>query len=403
MSPLSHLCQSIDNQFESMVDLLEKWVCINSWSKNLPGLARMIKTLDEDFSVLQGDIITWISLPPQITIDANGKKVESPLGQALSIRKRPLAPIQVLLAGHMDTVYPPTSPFQSAKKTDPQTLSGPGVADMKGGLVIMLKALETFENLPNIENVGWEVLITPDEEIGSTGSYQIYQEAAKRNRFGLIFEPSFPDGSFASHRKGSSNLTIVARGRSSHAGRDFHMGSSAIYALSSALTKIEQLINFEKGITVNIGKIEGGGPVNIVPELAIGRLNLRAQTRQLMDETKNEIQNILASEELREGIQMELIENYCRLPKLFDTHTIELFNMIKICSESLNLPFSLKESGGVCDGNILSKEGLPTIDSLGAIGGKIHTEEEYAVLPSLVERAKLTALFLLKLAQGEFQ
>lgn len=388
----------IENQYDTMCHLVEKWAKINSWSENLPGLDKMLSTLMEDFKVLEADR-QIISLPPRYSIGLKGNLIEKPSAKALSIRKRPKAPIQVLLGGHMDTVYPPTEPPVHPVRAGDK-LIGPGVTDMKGGLVILLKTLEALEQSPEAESLGWEILINPDEEIGSPGSYPLFAAAAKRNQVGLIFEPSFSDGVFVNQRKGSANYTIIARGKAAHAGRDFASGHSAIYAMAHFIHKLEA-INHTEGVTINVGHIEGGGVTNIIPDLSICRINVRAHKALDMIQLKEKMGEIIKDCNKREGIKMELIEETSRLPKPFDKKAQGLFEHFRNCATQLNIPFALRQSGGVTDGNILSNEGLPTFDSLGAIGGNIHTQDEYLELPSLIQRTQLTSLFLFNLAIGD--
>jgi glutamate carboxypeptidase len=222
---------------------------------------------------------------------------------------------------------------------------------------------------------------------------------ARKNHIGLVFEPGFGDGAFVSKRKGSANLTLIARGKSAHAGRDFHAGRNSIFALARLITEIEHLNLNEQGTTLNVGHIEGGGPVNIVPDLAICRLNIRSSTAQNLLDTLEQIRQ-LVQQASSKGIEIELIEDYCRLPKPFDVAHQALFEQYATCANDLHYPFLLRESGGVCDGNTLAEAGLPTLDSLGAIGGLMHTDEEYLLIPSLVQRAQIATLFLLKLASG---
>src|SRR3989304_2280040 len=137
----------------------------------------------------------------------SGKGIRKPLGNALSIRKRSTAPLRIFLGAHMDTVYPADHPFQKAVRVDQNTLRGPGVADSKGGLVVMLKALEALERSPYAQSVGWEVLINPDEELGSPGSAPLLAQAAKNTHLGLVFEPPLPDGALVGARKRPATLT----------------------------------------------------------------------------------------------------------------------------------------------------------------------------------------------------
>lgn len=391
----------IDDEKNMMISLVEKWANINSHSENPEGLNKMIQTLHSDFSSLQPDELTLLPLPPRSIIGSKGIRIEIPSGKALLLKKRSKSPFQAFLGGHMDTVYPTTSLFQNCKYLDSNILRGPGVTDMKGGLVILLKTLEAFERSQWASKVGWEVIINPDEEVGSVSSKQLFVAAAKRNQIGLIFEPSFTDGAFVSERKGSANFTFIVQGKSAHAGRDFHNGKSAIYAIAHLIYEIEKLHEQFPNVSMNIGQIEGGQALNIVPELAICKLNIRGHSVKELSQTKEQLNQIVKKIHQRDGIQVTLIEDRSAPPKLLDEKTKKLFSHLKKCTDMLKLPFLLRESGGVCDGNTLSYAGLPTLDSLGGIGGKIHTDEEYLVLSSLVERAKLTTLFLIFLAKGE--
>ena len=223
---LPHL-QWIDRQERRMIDLLTRWANVNSGSHNLPGLNEMLALLEEEFSVLGGET-ERVELAPQQLDDSSGTAVQVPLGRALLIRKRPTAPVRLLLCCHMDSVYPVDHPFQKAVRVADNILKGPGVTDAKGGLMVMLVALQAFERSPWAEKVGWEVLINPDEEIGSPGSAPLLIQAAKRNNLGLVFEPSLPDGNLVGARKGSGNFTAIARGKAAHAGRNPQLGRNAI-------------------------------------------------------------------------------------------------------------------------------------------------------------------------------
>lgn len=391
--------EQIRSQSKEMAKTLLRWSNQNSFTDNVEGLARMAELLRSDFALL-GGTEKMIAVPSRTKIDDQGKLSKCPQGQALQITKRPKAPIQILLAGHMDTVFPPESPFQQAKIVGPR-IRGPGAADMKGGLVVMLKALQALEDSPWSEKVGWEVLITPDEEAGSCGSEKLYEKAAKKHRIGLLFEPSFSDGALVSSRKGSKNISVAVKGKSAHAGRDFHQGRNAISALIRWLLNVEQLSDPTKGITVNIGQIEGGGAFNIVPDFASAKVNIRTDTAEddaVIDECLQ-----FFTDEANDQKDIVLIQHCLarRLPKAIDDNTTQLFSLLRECGKDLGADLQWRPSGGVCDGNILASCGLPTLDTLGVIGGGLHTSDEYIETSSLTERACLTALFLLKVASEE--
>lgn len=390
----------LSTQLQTMASLTEKWASINTGSTHLAGLAQLLSIIKDDFSVLGGKIST-ITFPPRHVLDKEGNKNSIPAAHGLSIRKRPEAPIQILLGGHMDTVYSPEHPFQQIRYSNDSTMIGPGVTDMKGGLAILLKTLECFEQSPNASAIGWEIFLNPDEEIGSPCSAPFWKEAARRNQIGLLFEPSFEDGSCVSARKGSANYTLIARGKAAHAGRDFSSGRNAIYALTRLIGEIERMGNSHEGATINVGYIQGGGPTNIVPDYAMCRFNIRAKEAQEMIALKQKIETLVEKNHLANDISLNLIEESWRTSKPFDSKTQQLFGLYEKCANELEVPFGLRESGGVCDGNILSAEGLPTLDSIGVQGGNIHTDKEYLHIPSLVSKAQIAALFLFKIAAGE--
>lgn len=396
-TPLYHWIKS---QHTRLCTLLQDWSEINSSSDNLPGLERMLQALLAEFSALQGNT-QIIPLPPKKHIDAAGNLTTNPLGNALHITKRPHASLRLFLGGHMDTVYSTDHPFQTTKRQG-NILHGPGVADMKGGLIVMLIALLAFEQTPLAPKVGWEIVINPDEEIGSTGSEHLLIECAKRNHLALIFEPSFADGCLVGPRKGSANYTLIARGKAAHAGRDFEKGRNAITALSKLAIEAEKLSDPEKGISINVGHFNGGGPVNVVPDFALCRLNARAKTNEDFEALQHYLHNDLCHSLNIPDITFEVHEETARGPKIFDQNSQDLFAQFKACAIEDGFNLEYRPSGGVCDGNIFAAYGLPVLDTLGVIGGDLHSPNEYMLLDSLVSRSCLVLSFLLKLASGEY-
>jgi len=397
---MKNILKAIDKSQPKMVALLKKWSNVNSGSENIKGLARMLKLIKTEALVLNGEI-EEIKLKPRIKIDSKGNLKEIPHGNALLIKKNPGSKVQILLAGHYDTVYSVDSPFQKTELINSNTLKGPGVADMKGGLIIMLKALEILELSPYAGKFGYEVIINPDEEIGSTGSEYLYKKAAKGKIAGLIFEPTFSDGTYVSSRKGSANFTLVTYGTAAHAGRDFEKGKSAIVALARFIHEAHALNNNDSGVTINFGSIEGGGAVNIVPDLAICRIDIRILNALDLRSIKESFDQLVKKFSEQEGIRMVLHENGGRAPKPMDPKSVELFDILKKVGLKLNQETKLMPSGGVSDGNILAGAGLPTIDTLGAIGGNIHTFNEYVHLDSLKEKVKLAVYFIIELIQKD--
>lgn len=390
----------IATQADRMVRLTTEWAEINSHSENVEGLGHMLQALKREFRKLPGTL-QELPLPPKVSVDPQGRTYTTPLGQALSLTKRASGCPSILLSGHMDTVYPKSSSFQKCTLRAP-LLNGPGVADLKGGLVVLLLALEALERSPFAPQIGWEILINPDEEIGSPGSSPLLAERARYHEIGLVFEPGLPDGAFVHCRKGSANYLLLAKGRSAHIGRDFQSGRNAILFLLPLLQELARLTDPEAGIFLNVGLISGGEALNRVPECALAHFAVRASTAKQMTQVEKNIQDLLERHRPEEGT-LTLMKTSSRPPKPFDRASEQLFLEVRRSAELLGLSMDWRETGGVCDGNTLAAAGLPTIDTLGPIGGSLHTEEEYVLLDSLVPRAKLAALILMQISDGTFQ
>jgi glutamate carboxypeptidase len=371
-----------------MLNTLISWVNTNSHSSHLEGIEKMRALLKDSFSRLNGDI-EEISLPPYKKITSRGVFEEVEVGKALRITKRREAPFQVFLGGHMDTVYTKEDPFQKARFENETLLIGPGAADMKGGLLVMLEALLKFEKHPLSQKIGWEIFINTDEEIGSPSSRFYFEKVAKQFEVALLFEPGFPDGAIAEKRKGSLNIYAIAHGKTAHVGRDFEKGKNAIGIICNFATEIQKLLSLEKGIQLNLGSIQGGGPLNVIPDLAILGLNGRVETLEELNLLK-EAFNRFTSHEL------SFFEVSIRPPK----GSNHFFELLKKVASQIGEPLILRETGGTCDGNLLESFGLPSIDALGPIGGHLHTEHEYLDITSLEKRINLTTHLLMELAQG---
>ena len=171
---------------------------------------------------------------------AEARKIEH--GRHLHLTVRPTAPVQLLLTGHMDTVYAADHPFQETRWLEDGVLNGPGVADMKGGLAVMLAALKAVEASPAADRLGYEVVINSDEEVGSPASAALLARAAQGKRAALTYEPAaLPDGTLAGARPGSGNFAFVVRGRSAHAGRNPEDGRNALTAAADLALRLEAL------------------------------------------------------------------------------------------------------------------------------------------------------------------
>jgi glutamate carboxypeptidase len=395
------LLDNISQEQDNMIASLIQWSHINSGSKNSSGLATMRAVLADTFKVLPGSI-SEAGLKSGTYVETDGTISKVDYEPSLLVSVRPDAKIQIVFTGHYDTVFPENSHFQETRMIDDQTMNGPGVADMKGGILVMLEALKAFEQHKDSNKVGYKILLSPDEEIGSPGSASLLHELGKQGDIGLTYEPALADGSMAGARKGSGNFALIIRGRAAHAGREHHLGRNAIAAMARFVVKLDALNGKRDGVTFNIGKIDGGGATNIVPDLAVGRFNVRMQETADQDWIMNEIKGLVGGVNNEDGITTELTGGFSRPPKPMAPANALVFDWVKQAGEALGLQIKWKPSGGVCEGNNLWASGCPNVDTLGVRGGDIHSDREFIVLPSLVERARLSALILMRIATGEF-
>ncbi|MCX6956292.1 MAG: hydrolase, partial [Verrucomicrobia bacterium] len=319
-------------------------------------------------------------------------------------RVRPAAPLQLLFSGHYDTVYGADSSFQRCTLLDPDTLRGPGVSDMKGGLLVILAALQEFEKSPHVARLGYEILLTPDEEIGSFGSGALFAAAGASRRFALalVFEPARPNGDVVHSRKGTGNFVATCHGRAAHAATPSRSGRNAIAALAEFLVAAHQIPDDLPGVMLNIGNIRGGGPAtNVVPDFAEAKLDVRITRAADREPLLARLHALAAPINAREGFKLEITGDFNRPPK--ESGPVEAVALAAWQSSARELglaPFTSVHTGGASDGNNLAAAGLPNLDGLGPIGDKLHSSDEFVRLPTIGERARLTARVLEKFASG---
>ena len=398
MRGLNHVeAQAIEQAAaEPMLDQVFAWAAVNSGSRNLAGLAEMAAIYADAFSVLPGEV-RLVDPAPVDVMAADGSLQPLQHGRHLHLKVRTEAPVQLLFTGHMDTVYGADHPFQRNEWLGTQVLRGPGVADMKGGLAAMLAALEAIEGSPAAASLGYEVVINSDEEVGSPGSAALIAEAARGKRAALTYEPSaLPDGTLAGPRPGSGNFSIAVHGRSAHAGRDPENGRNALVAAADLALRLHR--ERGAGLSVNPARIEGGGPNNVVPDLAVLRMNMRPQSLPDQQRAQAALDAAVAAVAAEHDVRIDMHGGFARPPKPLDPPAEALFALVRDCGAALGQQIGWRATGGVCDGNNIAACGVPVVDTMGVRGGAIHSAEEYLIVESLAERAQLSALVLMKLA-----
>jgi glutamate carboxypeptidase len=382
---------------QPMLEQTLEWAAMNSGSANLPGLARVAGKLADAFAGLPGKL-AQVEADPVDSILPDGTTRMAERGRNLHLTVRPHAPVQLLLTGHMDTVFGADHPFQSIRTLEEGRVNGPGVADMKGGIAIILAALKALETHPLRDRVGYEVVLNSDEETGSHGSAALIARAARGKAAALTYEPAAtPEGMLAGARPGSGNFSIVVTGRSAHAGRNPEDGRNAVLAAADLALRLAKV----KGprLSVNPAKIEGGGPNNVVPDHAVLRVNMRPATPEDQACAQSHLDATIAMVAAEHGVDIHCHGSFARPPKPLDPAAERLFALVRDCGARLGQQIGWAPSGGVCDGNNIAACGVPVVDTMGVRGGAIHSREEYLIIESLAERARLSTLVLLELAE----
>ena len=365
--------------------VLERWARQPSGSHDPEGLAAMLALVAARAGVLPGAV------------------EEVPLhggSPALRIAHRGDAARRVLLVGHYDTVFTARHPGPPVLRTSPDVLTGPGVADMKGGILVLMAALAGLEASPAAPALGWEVLLTPDEELGAPRSLGALLAAARVADVALVFEPAADDGDVVVARRGREVLAVDVTGRAAHAGRDPWNGRSAVAALAELTLLAGRMSAHERGVSVNVGLVSGGSAVNVVPASARAEIDVRADSAADLDAVRES----LASAALRVGAEWGVVAEVDRVlgcPPMGRTPGAEgLAKAYAAGAASLGMRVAAVAVGSVSDANHLAATGIPVLDGLGAVGGGLHGPDEWASLTSIPERAAAAALLLHDLASS---
>ena len=381
-----------------MLDRVTGWSAVNTGSWNADGLRDLAPKIADALRET-GAAVEQIDSPTIEKINAKGEIDGFETGPILRATRRPDAPVQVVLTGHYDTVFPPGT-FTDIRDIGGGRLNGPGLADMKGGITVMIEALKSFEAHGHAERLGYTIVLTPDEETGNFASDATLREAAAKAHVGLTYEPAMEDGSLAGARKGSGIWDIVFRGRSAHAGREPEAGRSAVWAACDMALRVERLMGVRDGVVFNVGSVDGGAAVNIVPDNAVLRVGSRAPDPEAAEWAENQIRAALDEVLKRDGITAHVHGGFYRPPKPRNAAQDRLIGEVRETAKAVGLTLNFKDTGGVCEGNNVFAAGTPNIDTLGVRGGRIHSAEEFMVVDSLSERAGLSALILNRLADG---
>lgn len=393
----------LQTQSNEMADELEKLCNINSSSDNLDGLLRAADWLTNYFQPL-GVPCERIDLPSYPLIDDLGNETINETGPALrwnlgGAGNRGSATKNVLLTIHYDTVYGLQDPFQKCTRLEGGRMRGPGVIDAKGGIVVMRYAAMAASRYLDLDSLRLSVILTPDEEIGSPSTITLWNKIAHEFNCALLFEPSMADGSLVSSRKGTGTFTIVVHGKAAHAGRNFNAGRNAVVHASRMVADLHELNGQRPNITVNVGRIRGGHAVNVVPDLAVTRVNVRVSSMDDQQWIESQVQRLVDLYNVPEqGYTVTVQGSIHAPPKIQDEGTTDLMKRVERSAGKLGESIRWKQSGGASDGNKLQGLRLPNIDTLGPDGDGLHSDQEWVLLESLPRKAAMVFGILEELA-----
>ena len=378
----------LDDQREAMTDLLGRLVNVDSGSYNKAGVDRVGEILEEHLAE-RG--IETTRIPAERYGDCIRGLV--PAG-APSTGNRP-----IMLMGHRDTVFPDGTAAERPFRIDGDIAYGPGVADMKSGLVMNTFVLEAFRRAGGapMPLVG---LYTSDEEIGSPSSRPVIEEEARDAHVVFNAEPGRESGNVVTGRKGASFFKFRITGKAAHSGGQPQNGVSAIEELARKIQRLHALTDFERGVTVNVGLVEGGSSVNTVAPWAAAEVDVRFVSMSDREEAWTRIREILEESHLP-GTTTEVLQERGFFPLEQSPESRDIYDLYVRAASEVGLDVGGEFTGGSADSGFTAQVGTPTLCATGPVGGRAHTPDEYLRLDTMAPRAKALALSILRVSEQQ--
>ncbi|MCD4675999.1 MAG: M20 family metallopeptidase [Desulfobacula sp.] len=367
----------IATRYEQFLADFKTIINIDSSSDNKPGIEKVARFFKNRFLSLGLDV--------QILFLGNEK-----VPCLYAKQKQGKKPFDIMFLGHMDTVFPTGEVEKRPFSIKGSKAFGPGVCDMKGGLLVVLHVLETLKHEGILDSLSVCVAFNGDEETGSKASKDWIMSTAKKSRQAFVFETCRPGYRFVLQRKGGGWLKVIVKGQKAHAGADPEKGINAVVELAHKIVKINKLNQNDKGTSAQVTVITGGDKVNIIPNRAEASVDVRI----LKLEEKKGIEdffNTLSKTPCLKGSEIIVQGKIDRPPmEPWDT-TYELWDLIQSTGKQMGLPMEAISTGGSSDGNHTSAAGTPTIDGMGIVGANSHRADEYADLDSIDNMVWLVA------------
>jgi len=372
-----------DKYLPSMMALLQRLVETESPSHVKLAVDNLGKIIIEELNSLEGDVTI-------IHNETTGDHIIGEFVNHLSMEKdNPQKGF--LMVCHMDTVFSIGTLAKMPFLEKNGKILGPGVSDMKAGAVICLTALRALLETNRMPVVPVTALFTSDEETGSLTSRKLIEEQARNARLVLVLEPGMPDGSIKTWRKGVGDFRLMVHGKAAHAGGDHANGKNAIEELAHQVLAIQGLTDYSRGSTLNVGVIQVGTVVNVVPDLAWVDFDLRVMKPGEAERIIEAINNL---KPVVDGCTIEITGGLNRPPMPYDDLMRSTFEHAREIAARNDIILTASGTGGASDGNFVAPLGIPVLDGLGAIGGEYHSEKEYIIKESLVTRTRLLATLL---------
>lgn len=382
MSSPDDVSKWLKTQLPQMEAALEAMVLINSFTSNPEGGRKTGELVKQAFAIpgVSCEVVKSDKFADHLVFSSQGKG----------------AP--VALIGHLDTVFPPGK-FEGYKK-DGDKRRGPGVLDMKSGLVTIAWAIRALVEAKKLSEVPpLKVVVVSDEEIGSPEGAPIIQRVCEGAQAALVFESGRTNDAIVTARKGVGYYDVTFTGKPAHAGNNHADGINAIWACSRYVELAQKLTDYPRGLTVNAGKISGGTSKNTVPDTCVVELDVRFQTKKDAEWVQAELKR-LAEEAAAtvKGASAKFDGGVVRYPMERTEHSVKLLEKYAACAKAEGLAADeAPRVGGGSDACTTSAMGIPSIDALGPRGTGFHTPDEYIELPTLVPRAAALARLLLSL------
>ena len=294
----------------------------------------------------------------------------------------------VLLIGHMDTVFPEGTAASRPFRIDGDRAHGPGVADMKNGLLAGFYAVQCLQDAGLLTFESLTYVCNPDEEIGSPFSGPVIQQHAKTTDVCFVLESARQNGNIVSARKGSADVRIVFTGKAAHAGVEPHRGRSATLQGAHTTVALHELNDRWPGVTVNVGVIQGGTRPNVVADRCELHLDLRAPSNETYEEALAAIEETAAIQHVPD-VTVEVTRGSGFPPMEKGEGTARLVERAKAIAKELDFEVEDTATGGASDANGVAALGVPTLDGLGPVGGGAHSPDEWLDLQSVVPRTAL--------------